>query len=182
MFCPQTGSSCIGKQQISFQLLRERINTLHRVFGHASKEKLRAVLKGNPRYGIDPINVKLLTECHACSLGKGKKAVMPKMSTTKATKFAERISADCSGRLRIASLSHGPQQGAVALSDKRNRIAADSTPRASARTQHMAAQSPAACGFESSAESAGEIVPLGESEGRRQIGLRKLCHLLYSQR
>ena len=96
---------CLGKLQISFQLLRERVNRLHRVFGHASAKKLRRVLKAHPKFGIAPGNVKLLSLCHACSLGRAKKARRPKISTTKASVFAERLSSDSSGRLRTRSLS-----------------------------------------------------------------------------
>jgi hypothetical protein len=102
---PSTGTALLGKNQIAFQLLRERVHRLHRVFGHASKEKLRLVLKHNPKFNIHADNVKLLTDCHACSLARTKRARAPKVAQTRATAFGERIAADCSGRLRTRSLA-----------------------------------------------------------------------------
>ena len=92
------GKSLIGRSQVSLQMLKERMLRLHRIFGHANKEKLRTILKNNPSLKINPDHVKLLPGCRACSLGKVKRAPKPKLATTKAQSFAERIVADCSGR------------------------------------------------------------------------------------
>ena len=99
------GKSLIGRSQVSLQMLKERMLRLHRIFGHANKEKLRTILKNNPSLKINPDHVKLLPGCRACSLGKVKRAPKPKLATTKAQSFAERIVADCSGRLRTLSRS-----------------------------------------------------------------------------
>ena len=53
----------LGKKQIQFQLLRERIHALHRCFGHATRERMRTILTNNSIAGISPHHVSLLTSC-----------------------------------------------------------------------------------------------------------------------
>ena len=64
----------LGKKQIQFQLLRERIHALHRCFGHATRERMRTILTNNSIAGISPHHVSLLTSCDSCSVGKARKA------------------------------------------------------------------------------------------------------------
>jgi len=73
----------LGEERISFQLLRESVNRVHRIFGHASKGKLKRVLASNKAFRIHPRNAKLLTDCHACALGRAKQARRIKVATTK---------------------------------------------------------------------------------------------------
>ena len=53
---------------------------------------------------MNPCHVELLTHCDSCSLGKSRRRAAPKLSTTKATKFAERLLTDNSGKLRVQSI------------------------------------------------------------------------------
>lgn len=95
----------LGKEQIRFQLLREKIHELHRCFGHIGKDRLRTVIQNNKIDGIAPHHVELLTECESCSLGKLNKVAAPKASQTpKVTTFGAHLASDNSGRLRVRSL------------------------------------------------------------------------------
>jgi hypothetical protein len=97
-------SALLGKKDIQFQLLRERVHALHRCFGHASRNRLRTILKQNKIRGLAPHHVDLLSACDSCQLGKSKHASAPKVARTKATSFGERIVSDNSGVLRVRSL------------------------------------------------------------------------------
>lgn len=84
--------------------MRERVHTLHRMFGHLSKARLKTVLRNNKVWGINPCHADLLTYCDSCALGKSRRAPAPKLSRSKATKFGERLMADNTGKLRVNSI------------------------------------------------------------------------------
>ena len=102
---PAAPKACLGKQQIQFQLLRERVHALHRCFGHASKARMKTILKNYNIAGIRPHHVSLLTSCDSCSVGKSKKSKAPKSSKSKARIFGTRLLSDNSGLLRVESMS-----------------------------------------------------------------------------
>ena len=89
---------------ISMELARERIIALHRAFAHASISTLKEILKNRQFVGISESHLKLLPPCEACLLGKAHKAAKGRSATEKATRFAERLCADCSGPFRTQSI------------------------------------------------------------------------------
>ena len=98
-----TASAMVGNS-VSTDVARERITTLHRIFGHPSKETLRNLIKTHNFRGISEGHVKLLQPCDACLLGKAHKANKGRHSEHKAERFGERICADCSGPFRTRSV------------------------------------------------------------------------------
>ena len=63
----QTASSFVGNS-VSADLAHERVTTLHRTFGHASKEALRTLIKQNNFAGVHEHHLQLLQPCNACIL------------------------------------------------------------------------------------------------------------------
>jgi len=100
--CPK-GEAMIGTS-ISTDLARERITLLHRAFGHAGKESLRALIKENNFRGISENHLQLLQPCNACMLGKAHRVAKNKLSAEKAQGFGLRICADCCGPFRTQSV------------------------------------------------------------------------------
>ena len=84
-------TALLGRRDLEFQLLQNRENELHRCFGHASRKRLRTILKNNKIMGVDPYHISLLTTYDSCQLGKSKHASAPKVARTKATVFAQRL-------------------------------------------------------------------------------------------
>ena len=101
----QALSSALVGNSVSTDLARERITSLHRAFGHASKEALRTILKQHNFRGVLEHHLQLLQPCNACMLGKTHRTAKGKLSTDKATTFGYRISADCCGPFRTQSIS-----------------------------------------------------------------------------
>lgn len=102
---PLRATANLGKEQIRFQLLRERIHELHRCFGHVGKRRLRIIIQNNKIDGIAPHHVELLTECESCSLGKLNKIAAPKLSATpKPDTFGTHLASDNSGKLPVRSI------------------------------------------------------------------------------
>lgn len=102
----QSPSINLSRAEVQFQILREKIHTLHRVLGHAGKPKMRNVLHHNRIGTLRPEHVDLMTYCHACKVGHAKFVPANKFSKSKATKFGERLVADLSGKVRTRSRSH----------------------------------------------------------------------------
>lgn len=101
----QEGKSFISNAKVSLELKKQQVERLHRCFGHPNKLKLKQIVKNYPELKISNKEIDLLESCGSCALGKNKRRAKPKLSTTKATKFAERISSDCSGKIRTQSVS-----------------------------------------------------------------------------
>ena len=99
------GAEALVGDSVSTDVARERITTLHRVFGHASREVLRTLIKQHAFSGISEAHIKLLQPCDACLLGKSHKAPRGKESQHKAETFGYRLCADCSGPFRTQSIA-----------------------------------------------------------------------------
>lgn len=99
----QSASALVGNS-ISTDLARERITALHRTFGHASKEVLRAVIKQHKFAGVQENHLQLLQPCNACMLGKSSRMNKGRLAAEKATTFGYRLCSDCCGPFRTRSV------------------------------------------------------------------------------
>ena len=101
----KTAAEALVSNSVSTEVARERLTTLHRAFGHASKEVLRTLIKQHAFSGVSEAHIKLLQPCDACLLGKSHKAPRSKQSQHKAETFGYRLCADCSGPFRTQSIA-----------------------------------------------------------------------------
>ena len=85
---------------VSVEVAKQRILTLHRAYGHASKFTMQKVLRNRKFDGLSAKHLDLMPPCEACLMGKAHKASRRKSGAEKATKFAERLCADCTGPFR----------------------------------------------------------------------------------
>ena len=70
------------------QVIRERINHLHRCLGHASKARMAEVLKRNKIHNLSVKHLELLSCCDACHTGKMRRANRPKPDAPTQTRTA----------------------------------------------------------------------------------------------
>ena len=54
-------TACLSKKDVQLQLMRERVHTLHRMFGHVSKARLKTIITRQGVRGVNPCHVELLT-------------------------------------------------------------------------------------------------------------------------
>ena len=97
------GTAMVG-DAVSIEVAKQRIIALHRAYGHASISTMRVILKARKFKGITVEHLKLMPPCDACLLGKAHKAPKKRHSDTKATVFAYRLCADCTGPFRTRSV------------------------------------------------------------------------------
>ena len=86
---------------VSNQLKRERVHQLHRCMGHAGINRMRAVLATGAVRGLTAADVKLMTPCSACALGKHVRKHVPAKTSTKADYFGQILSCDNTGCQRV---------------------------------------------------------------------------------
>ena len=74
------GRHAIAKINLSThaQVLRERVNHLHRCLGHISKERMAIVIKNNKFTNLKVSDLELLSCCDACNSAKIRKRNRPK--------------------------------------------------------------------------------------------------------
>ena len=89
---------------VSIEVARQRIIALHRAFGHASISTMKMILKNRKFAGITADHLKLMPPCDACLIGKAHRTAKQRKGTEKATAFAIRLLADCSGPFRTRSI------------------------------------------------------------------------------
>ena len=94
----------LAATSIPVHVARERVIALHKAFGHASLSTLRAIVKKHNFSGVTTEHLKLLPPCEACLLGKAHKAAKRRQASEKATRFGERLCADCCGPFRTKSI------------------------------------------------------------------------------
>lgn len=92
----------IPGESITHQLAREKVHLLHRCLCHASKQKMKTMLRSGDITvrGVLPKHVDLITTCDACEMGNSMRLPHDKSSGRRSTTYAYRICADSSGRLR----------------------------------------------------------------------------------
>ena len=101
------------------QLKREQIMRLHRNLGHISANQLRLVLAKQPMLGLLPQDVKLMTKCTACALGKPRRTSNPKSRKRVATKFGEVVHTDNTGEQPVRTYD-GKRVGNVVVDEYSN--------------------------------------------------------------
>ena len=89
---------------VSLEVAKQRVIALHKAFGHASIGTLKTIIKNHNFDGVTTDHLKLLPPCVACLLGKAHKTPKERQAKEKATRFAERICADCTGPFRTRSV------------------------------------------------------------------------------
>ena len=89
---------------VSAEVAKQRVIALHKAFGHASIGTLQTIIKNRNFDGVTVQYLKLLPPCEACMLGKAHKAPKKRFASDKATRFAERLCADCCGPFRTRSI------------------------------------------------------------------------------
>ena len=97
------GEALVGTS-LSLEVAKRRVIALHKAFSHASLGTLRTIIKNHNFNGVTAEHLKLLPPCEACLLGKAHKAAKARQANDKATRFAERLCADCSGPFRTCSV------------------------------------------------------------------------------
>lgn len=93
---------------IQSQLLRERVTHLHRTLGHASKGKMRRVLRRNNFTNLKEKDLELLLPCAACQSGKIKRINRNRTNRRRATKFGHTLCSDTSSKQMV--LTRGNKQ------------------------------------------------------------------------
>ena len=88
---------------VSNQLKRERIHQLHRCLGHAGVNRMRNILASGLIPGLLPADVRLMTPCTACALGKQARVNNKAATRTKADFFGQVVVCDNTGRQRVRS-------------------------------------------------------------------------------
>ena len=99
----ETGEALAGTS-LSLEVAKRRVIALHKAFSHASLGTMRTIIKNHNFNGVTAEHLKLLPPCEACLLGKAHKASKARQAKDKATRFAERLCADCSGPFRTRSV------------------------------------------------------------------------------
>ena len=89
---------------VGLEVAKQRITALHKAFGHASIGTLREIIKNHNFEGVTVEHLKLLPPCEACMLGKAHRAPKKRFAKENATRFAERLCADCCGPFRTRSV------------------------------------------------------------------------------
>ena len=90
----KTGEALAGSS-VGLEVAKQRVIALHKAYGHASVSALRVIIKNRNFDGVKVEHLKLLPPCEACMLGKAHKTPKKRTASEKATRFAERLCADC---------------------------------------------------------------------------------------
>ena len=98
-----SGTALAGTS-ISLEVAKQRVIALHKAYSHASIGTLRTIIANRNFDGVTTEHLKLLPPCEACLLGKAHKAPKQRRASEKATTFAERLCADCTGPFRTRSV------------------------------------------------------------------------------
>ena len=101
---PTPVTACLSVAQ---QVKREQIHRLHRVFGHASPQRMRLILTRHPEVAttLRPADVQLFTTCDACSIGSSTVQPTGSATYTRASAFGYRLHADTTGTVRPSTSS-----------------------------------------------------------------------------
>ena len=65
-----TSAACINELSIHAQVLREKLQHLHRSLGHANSKVMSEVLKNNKISNLKVKDLELLIDCDTCHTGK----------------------------------------------------------------------------------------------------------------